>query len=475
MTSVNFNQVLQDSSPILDPVSLDNPLRIKYNHSLWQRLTHLQEKNHLDQKLKHDVMTFFQHRYGYQDSDSFQRIWNKLGAKVWTPQKDLTAGIFRDIDLKFRRELIFHGNGIQEPKIHSQVDTTVHKLVQALLHGGEFSSKMVEERAAKAIFIAHDKELLKQFQEELQVELDNLTLNPPKNSQEEIVWRAFLGNIIALMPFCYPTNGDKLSIPILENGICRKVTYEIEVISLPFSKLSSPMIALGLTSKEDPKAPPMLSFIGTTFPAGSGFTTTLLADFTPANSVGQIIYKLNKKKITNWLANKNNIHLFGMSLGGAMAFHTLRNNHQIARLDVYSPPGLYKSNWKKGIGTSCDIHIYCQPGDFVPKMGTWPTGRNVSLYTVYPHQKGVSEDPISSHARAFTGCKKITMIKEDPKEENKSFVRYLLTKLHQFLGPIAVFIPVSCTLLLYRLANSVHQASTYCFSKIKENIKSKTS
>lgn len=467
MTPVNFNQVLQDSS-VPNTTSLDDSTRVKINHSLWQKITHFKEKSELDNKLYKEVFTFFKQRYGFQDDQSFKRVWDKLGAKVWTTDKDLTAGTLRHIDAKFRKELIYHGDGIHEPKNQVHLDATVQKLVQALLHGGEFSPRMVEERAAKAIFVTQDKELMKQFQQELQFELDNLAANPPKNEHEEVVWRAFLGNVIALMPFCYPSTGDVFSIPVLENGVCRKVNYDIEVIPLTYTKLSSPMVALGMTSKEDPSASPLLSFIGTTFPAGSGFTATLMADFTPANSVGQIIYKLNRKNIDGWLANKKNPHVFGMSLGGAMAFHTLRHNHQIARVDVYNPPGLYSGNWKKGVGATCDVNIYCQPGDIVSKMGAWPTGNNVSLYTVYSHQVGVSEDPISSHARAFTGCEKITVIKEDPKKENKSFGRYVLTKMHQFLGPFVVFLPVSCTLLLYKIANSVHRASSYCFKKISK-------
>ncbi|HEV8052533.1 MAG TPA: hypothetical protein VGP47_08560 [Parachlamydiaceae bacterium] len=467
MTTINFNQILE-SSAFPDNSSLDDPRRIKLNHSLWQKLTHYKEKKQLDEKLKHEVLSFFQERYGFQDKKSFQRIWNILGAKVWTTKNTLTVGTIRDIDTKFRKELIYHGSGIRPhpPKSHPSYDP-IPKLVLALLHGESFSPFKMEERTVKAIFIMHDKELMKQFQHELQMEMDNLAINPPKNSREEVVWRAFLGNIIALLPYSYPSTGDIFSIPVFEKGACRKVNYHTEVMPLAYNQHSSPMTALGFTSSEDPTAPAILSFTGTTYPAGKGFITTLLADFTPGHSVGEIIYKRNRKQIDLWLAGKKNIHVVGMSLGGAMSFHTLRFHHQIARVDAYNPPGLYFGNWKRGVGSTCKVNIYCQPGDSVSKQGLWPTGENIWLFTVYPHQKGVKEDAFSSHARAFTGCDKITIIREDPKKKNRSIRRYLLTKFHQFSGPIAVFIPLICTLFLYRLAKSVHQVSLYCLNKFR--------
>lgn len=463
MTNINFESILNSAqSPSL---SLDNPRRLQFHSSYWQTLTHYKEKKALDAALQKHVLHFFQERYHFNDVDVFNRIWNTLAAKTWNPQKELTAGILRTLDDRFKQELIYHGEGINAPEQKSHSDQMVQKLVQALLHGGAFSPRMIEERAAKAIFILHDKELMQQFQQELQLELNHLATHPPKNEKEEIVWRGFLGNILALLPFCYPSDGDIINIPVLENGRCRQVAYDIEVIHLTYTEHCSPMIALGMTSKKDATAPPILSFIGTTIPSGSGFTATLLADFTPANSVGEIIYKRNEKKIKAWLETKKNVHMLGMSLGGAMTFHTLRDNHQIARVDAFVPPGLYANNWKRGIGTTCQVNIYCQPGDMVSQLGFWPTGDNVSLYTVFPHQKGVAENIISSHARAFTGCKKITVIKENPVTQNLSKRRYFITKLHQFLGPVIAFFPIRGLLWLHYIASVVNGAFWRCIQR----------
>lgn len=468
MTAINFNHILSKTSTIPDNIIIDNPERLKIHQSLWKKLTNYKTKNHLDNNLLEKVCSFFEERYGFHDHSAFQRIWDKLGAKIWTPNTHLTTGIIRDIDKNFRKNLIYHGEGIRRPENLPECDKAVQNLVQALLHGGDFPSNLVKKRTAKAIFVSLDKEFMKHFLQQLQAELTNLSKNLPKNKEEEVVWRAFLGNVIALLPYCYPASGEIVQIPHLENGNCRLINYKIEIIPLSYSDLASPMIALGMTPKDDLKASPVLAFSGTTFPAGHGFATTVLADFTPGNSVGEAVYERNKVKIASWLADKEHVHVVGTSLGGALTLHALRHNHHIDRVDVYNPPGLYKENWKKGTGATCDVNIYNQPGDVVSRMGAWPTGKNVSLYTVFQHQ-GIAENGLSSHARAFTGCDKISIIKEDPKEENLSFSRRFLTKLHQCLGPFIIFLPVLCALLVYKLACNINQFSLYYFEKMRHS------
>lgn len=473
---INFNNILKTNSIIPDHNSEDDPRRLELNESFWKTLIHFQEKNKLDSTLQQKVQSYFEDHYAIRDKTVFLTIWDKIGAKVWSPKDPLTAGTIRAIDATFREKLIYHGKGIKPPEHQPPLNQTVHRLVQALLHGDSFSPRQIEEREVKAIFIEHDELLMEQFQQEMQREMDHLSANPPPlmDTKQEIVWRAFLGNILALIPYTYPTTNTVFRIPILENDVCRLVDYRTEVISLGYEDHLTPMTALAMTPMNDRLAPPILSFIGTTFPAGSGFTATLLADFTPGNSVGEIVYKKNHQKIDDWLAKNHGAHVVGMSLGGAMAFHTLRHHHsEINRVDVYNPPGLYPKNWEKGIGKTCNVNIYCQPNDIVSQLGEWPTGKNVSLYTVYPHHEGLPEDPLNAHARAYTGCENITIIKENPKEENQSFFRYFLTKMHQYLGPFFIYFPLNCMIVLYRVAKAVQKVSVTCFDTIRNTFKSR--
>jgi hypothetical protein len=459
---INFNQILEKHSIISDQLSLDDPLRI--GKSYWERFYNQQKFEKLNNKLQQQVLSFFQERYHFADQKSFKKVWDKLGTKVWTPKDELTAGTLRSIDTKLKESLIYHGEGIHAPKNPSNY-STIKQLTQALLHGNPVTLDLIEKRTIKAILISTDVELLKQFRNELQIEIENLSQNLPKNRQEEIVWRAFLGNIIAILPFSYPQTGEEIILPILENGICRKATYIIEVIPLKYDDNFTPMPSLGLRPKSDPIAPPILSFMGTTYPAGNGFTATLLADFAPGYSVGEIIYNRNAQLIDKWLENKSNVHLIGISLGGAMVFHTLRHHHEIARVDAYSPPGLNKNNWENGIGSTCHVNIYCQPGDIVTNVGNWPTGDNVSLYTIIPHHKNLPNHPFSAHARIFTGCDRITIIKESPEEANQYLARSILTKIHNVLGPLLIFFPIKLITLLRNLILKIHNIAINIFKK----------
>lgn len=452
--------------------SLDNPERLKMNASLWQRIVHFPERRWLNNTLYQNVLKLFSERYGFKterpnDKKIFERMWNKIAAQEWSPSQELTAGKLRAIDARFKRELVYHGKGITPPAERANTDHRIHKIIQILLHGGKLNHQLVSAETARAVFVKHDPVLVGDFKNEFQHELQNLAAHLPTDPAKEIVWRTFLGNILALLPFCYPETGTIFSIPVLTDGVCRMVDYRVEVINLPYTSIKSPLTALGMTPVEDPDAVPILSFIGTTFPAGTGFGDTVLADFTPGHSVGEAVYKRNKNVINDWFAGKNNVHTVGMSLGGAMVFHTLRDQHEkIGRVDAYNPPGLYPGAWDdRQLSKSCAVNIYCQPGDIVSELGVWPTGDNVSLYRVYAHQKGVTESTVSSHPRAFTGCKKTTIVKEDPKKENASFFRRFVTALHMWVAPIFVFIPLSIGILIYRGAEKVHHFAVALFKK----------
>lgn len=468
---LSLNPSIFDQNSIPDNTSVDNPLRLKYAGSFWQRIIHFNEKRHLDKKIHHEVFNLFKQRYGFQDNIAFKRTWRRIGAKIWTHAAPLTVGTLRSIDNAFKNQLVYHGCGIKSPIIppHCIIDKHVQKIVHALMHGGHLSKDLLQKKLLKAIFVNKDSHLLEHFRMALQHELDSLASSPPKNAKEEVMWRAFLGNVVALLPFTYPKANDTITIPILENGTCRPIEYNIEILPLPYPGVASPMTALGLMpANDDKKAPPLLSFIGTTYPAGDGHIATLLADFTPNHSVGELVYNNNKTTIEGWLKDKKDVHVFGMSLGGAMAFHAYRHNHdKLARVDVYNPPGLYPNCWKDKIESECQVNIYCQSGDLVSHLGAWPVGNNVALYLILQHQKGVRENIFSSHTRAFTGCESITILKKDPGQINNSLRRRILTKLHHCLGPIFIYLPLKCLYWLYQLAIAISHWAAQFFKKKK--------
>ncbi|MEI8126180.1 MAG: hypothetical protein WCG42_10530, partial [Parachlamydiaceae bacterium] len=138
---------------------------------------------------------------------------------------------------------------------------------------------------------------------------------------------------------------------------------------------------------------------------------------------------------------------------------------------VYNPPGLYEHKWKTGIGTSCQVNIYCQTGDIVSKLGTWPEGNNVNFYTVIPHQKGIKSGVLASHAKVFTGGERLTMIKRDPAAINRSLFKKVVTLFHQWVLSVCVFVPVSFTLLMYAVIKKTTSIGKECIHKINSTFK----
>ncbi len=467
------SNLLDSTCLVPDSQIIDSPSRLLAQTSGWQQLFLGKDKSHPNNRITHAVKEFFQQRYDFHQKGIFKRTWRALQIyKKWNPASLLTLGKLRAIDAIFKKRLIYHGPGIMPPKDNlPHADATIKMVVRSLLHGGRTSSSNISSAGIKALFLQKDETLLHGFRMELQHELDNLVATTPKNPQEELLWRAFLGNVVALLPYTYPHNDDAFHIPILSHGVCRRVEYKIHVMPLSLTSLSSPMTALGLTPLNDAEAPPMLVYIGTTYPAGEGFATTVLADFTPNHSVGEAVYKCNQTQIDAWLKDKTGVHAIGASLGGALALHTLRHHaDKLNRLDAYNPPGLYENCWQKKIDTTCKVNIYRQAGDLVSELGFWPDSENVSLYAVLSHQENVSEDILNSHARAFTGLKEVTILKQSPDIENKSFFRRLLTKLHQWLGPILVWLPIRCFLILRWLLTGLYHAISTCCLALKARL-----
>ena len=431
-------------------IVIDNPKRVRYLNAPLHSLLHLRKHLKLNQTVLQQVKSLFQERYGYQDAKAFDKVWNKIGAKVWTPSKALTMGSMLAIDKAFQKRLVYHGKGI-ESSAQPGTGSPVQKLVQNLLHGSPFSEELINPRTLKAILVKKDPELLQEFKAELQRELEHLLTQLPKTKQQEIVWKTFLGNVLGFLPFTYPSSGDTLKIPVLENGSCRLVEYTLEVIPLEFNKLSTPMPLIAMTAKGE-EAPPILAFMGTTYPSGDGFAATLQSDFSPGYSVGELAYEINQKKIAAWMQDKKDVHVMGISLGGSLALHAARHHSpQIGRVDVYQPPGLYADCWTKELDMRCKVNIYTQPEDLVSELGFWPTRGNVHSYEVLQHQ-GLSENPLSSHVKAFSGSSEITIIKHDPEKQNQSLRRRIFTILHRALGPLLVFLPVEFILLVRHYA-----------------------
>ncbi len=363
-------------------------------------------------------------------------------------------------------ETIYQGPGMTVPPTQESADTNgISALARTLLHGGPISKKMANKTLIKAICLTQNDRLLSRFRDELQKEFEHLYTHPPTNAGEEVVWRGFLGNLLAILPYTYPKTSDTIYIPILENQRVTLVNYSIEVIDLEFHPHSSKMTALALTAVDGANAPPLLSFIGTTYPGGKGFLSTVLADFTPGHDVGEKVYKTNLQTMQQWFEGKTNVHAFGTSLGGAMAMHAYRHHaDQLASVNVFNPPGIKLRHWQNHANTypnpNCALNIYMQPKDLVTCVGFWPTTKNVSIYFAKSDQKGFIHNILLGHASAFTGREKIAITKLDPNILNKSKFRRFLTWTHRRFGPIFIWYPIMGFIALRNLVRKQRARKT---------------
>lgn len=464
------NNISSARNPNNGNLPIEDGTRLEQRSFLWRRFSCFRTLSAADLKIQNEVISYFQQKYLVEDDAVFTKIWKSLGSKIWNPSMLFTEEKLKQIDLAFKNKLIYHGKGIEGPVVEgNDLSSRVQRFVHTLVHGAHFPMDIVERRAAKAIFVKHDPEVMDLFRQALQEELLYLAEHPPINENEAFIWNAFLGNVIALLPYSYPQEGTLFSIPRMNGSTCQLVTYSTEVITLDYPGVSSPMNALGLTPKDHCGTPNLLVFMGTTFPAGDGFAATIFSDFTPGHSVGELIYRTNKYKIEAWVKGKANITAIGLSLGGALVFHALRNlPHVFTNAEVFSPAGLYPKDWNEPVSKDCRVNIYTQKGDLVTKLGAFPQGSNISLFSILPHHEGVKETPLHAHLRIFSGCKIVTILNKSIEEENRDIKRIILTILHQYIAPFVIFLPFGIGFIGFSLLKKMKHATKIILSSRKD-------
>lgn len=263
----------------------------------------------------------------------------------------------------------------------------------------------------------------------------------------------FISQVISLIPYCYPKIGQVFQIPVKsKNGTYCLKTYTVErVIETSVSRHLSPLKAYFLTS---PSYKPLLIFTGTTFPSGDGFLNSLIADFTPFSSVGKLPFIIAKPQLEDIFKDYSAVMVYGMSLGGALALHTLRDfQDKISEVFASVPAGLHSKDDFKSQGPK--VVIITQKGDIVSDVGYFPEHERVSLYSV--NLQGRPEKALNAHARVFCGSPRAKIDKIDPKIANRSQFRRILTAVHfAFSWLVFTFLALSAAIIISK--NSLIQA-----------------
>lgn len=351
---------------------------------------------------------------------------------------------------------IYRGPGITEEHRYDCRIPLVKQLFDFILMRGPMPDFGGQE--LHKIFVEHDKAHSGEFRNLIRQELIACARGDHRLKERHI------GHLIALIPYTYPEVGEIFSIPVHTAAGWSIVEYRIDtMIELTPGFFSTPLPAYGLVPLHDATKPPILAFLGSTYPAGQGFIASWLSDCSPFFSVGHGAYLWGESKIKAWLRGKENVYLAGISLGGALCYQTARHQlHKFSKIFVYNPPGLYSWNLNDVAFDNVKTSITLNQNDLVSEMGHLPTGKGVEIFEV---SVGKKENFVKAHNAVFTGASKhIHVRKLDPEKENSKMSRIALTILHFVLSPF-IFAAIIAFYVIFNLIKFIVFFVSYPFKE----------
>jgi len=408
--------------------------------------------------LEKSIKKLFQNHVGMEGLKVFSKVWDLALADAgitWQRVPSVSIETLQKIDSALKRAIVYQGTGIDTSRTPTN-NPRVHSMMQWMIGGGDPSSSWVTRDTFRGVFLCQDLNLQRDMREELKFALLECCKSlPDPGAPEEKLYEAFIGHIIALIPYCYPPQGEAFLIPVKREGEWTICEYEVdERIEIPTRAGLTPIPHFGLCSKE---GDPILTCMGTTYPAADGFVATVLTDFTPGHSVGGAAYQQGREKIGRWMEGKENVKVYGMSLGGAFSLHILRDfKDKLSSINAFNPTGLYPEQWTEKYEEGVKVNIYTQDADLVSYLGSFPEGKNVEVYRFIRGEEGNSENILFAHAKVYSGSKFVTMLRLQPASENRSFFRKCFTALHRkfsFAVYYSMIVGSYVVKKLHRLAN----------------------
>ena len=337
--------------------------------------------------------------------------------------------------LKFFNSESFEKENAQTP-FENQV-IQARNLLRVLMMGwnNEWKS-LLSMKTFRAVFIKRDHQLTKALRYAFQEgfahvfsQLQNQTLSLEQQHQAEI----FISNCLTFLPFSDLTPYESMAIPQYINGEWQFIDYKVVPIELTpisgYKKLflaeQDRVFAYGLEPITNLNAEPHLIFMGTTYPAGQGFVTTINTDLEAFESAGKKLYRTGHKNITRWLQQQpNKVHVCGTSLGGGLSLIlAIDQGDKLSSVHALNPPGLYDS-WHTNKFDHWDlldekppVYVLKQNEDPVSRFGVWKPEWHVLQITPPDDKKG--PNPMTHHALNYAGFADTTFIGVDTKKDNE--------------------------------------------------------
>ncbi len=367
-----------------------------------------------------------------------RQVWDSLVSQdkiKWTPRKALTIGIVQDIQRAFSDAITYSGRGAS-PDLAEESPSFAKQAMDYLLCR---RARLPEGKILTVLIRKRDPHLFGALFEEWKRAMEESCTT----GSDPFVIQAFIGNLLTLLPYTSPPVGASLKIPIYREGAWTLISYTIEQkFYLTPEWYSEPLPAYGLVSAE---APSILTFQGSTFPAGEGFMAALLADFTLGCSVGYLPARWGHGKVKEWLTRQEDVQGYGVSLGGAIALRIahLYKGH-FSAVHAFNAPGTLPHQSLHF--DNLPVYFYSQWNDLVSSTGLLPTGESVRAFRVLREKQ---DHFAKCHNVSYSGSEQVTYMLTTPKFENGRITRIALTILHG-LGALILF-PFFLLHLLYRL------------------------
>jgi len=246
----------------------------------------------------------------------------------------------------------------------------------------------------------------------------------------------YISNCIAYLPYADLSPYESIAIPQYVGDRWQKVDYKVVPIELTptwgFKKLfladHDRVFAYGLEPINNADAEPHLVFMGTTYPAGQGFATTVNTDLEPFETAGKKLYRSGHRNITRWLDQQTKkAHVCGTSLGGALSLLlAIDQGNKLSRVDALNPPGLYQP-WRKSRFDHWDefddadkpaVYIQENEGDPVSYFGI--KKEDWHILRVKPPADKRGPNPVAAHALNYAGFAETQVVGVDTAIDNES-------------------------------------------------------
>jgi hypothetical protein len=297
----------------------------------------------------------------------------------------------------------------------------------------EAFKQFFQQGNVKALLWEYDEKLVAQHRAHFQEVFKFLYLHPTWKARDNLVSEMLVGNLIALLPYFDFENQSEIQLLRYVNQEWKLVTYEIRHIPL----IEGEIYAYGLEPTKEFSSIagicPILIFRGTPYPAAKGFLEALWSDLHPIKSIGEEIFEKGKTQLDQWIKGKSKVECYGMSLGGALAYHAGHAYGEKVEVRAYAAPGLIPM---KGGMSKIHGRVFFHLKDLVRSLGYHPESKHFEIYAVLAE---TDLNFITAHAHP-AGLGPTLVLKIDPRLENQTWKRYMANILKIFVSTILFLI-----------------------------------